>query len=180
MQVIKAQFDPFRSSAACSEGIEKVTLPSKVSPTVVAHDSVHEAIKDLKLSTSSSFVKKAESDAIPSTYKQALPKSPVYHVVPVKLQADLDDFLLQIYQGTFGIPCGGKIYCSSPGMDPVAWSLEKSTFLPRTLAQLACQDFKKEPTDSNTGVLSPQHSYASAHILQQIYFGSIVGAHVSL
>ncbi len=50
--------------------------------------------------------------------------------------------------------------------------------LPRTLAQLACQDFKKEPPDSNIAVLSPQYSYAS-HFLHQIYFGSIVGAHVS-
>jgi len=87
--------------------------------------------------------------------KQTLPDSPAYHAVPEKQQAVLHDFLLEIDQGTFGIPCGGKIYHSSPGMDPVAWPLEKSTLLPRTLAQLACQDFKKEPPDSNTGVLNP-------------------------
>jgi len=99
--------------------------------------------------------------------------------VPEKQQVILLDFLLSIDQGTFGILCGGKIYCSSPGMDYVSRSLEKSALLPRTLAQLACQDFKKGPPDSNTAVLSLQYSYAS-HILQQIYFGSIVGAHVSL
>ncbi len=50
-------------------------------------------------------------------------------------------------------------------------------FLPRTLAQLACQDFKKEPSDSSA-VPSPQSSYAS-HILQWLSFGSIIGAQVS-
>jgi len=70
MQVTNAQFDWFRSSAgACFEGHEKVTIPSKVPPiTVFAHDTVHETINDLKPSTSSSFAKEAESDAImPST-----------------------------------------------------------------------------------------------------------------
>jgi len=73
------------------------------------------------------------------------PESPAYHAVPEKQQAILHDFLLQIDQGSFGIPCGGKIYHSSPGMNPVAWSLKKSALLPRTLAQLACQDSRRCP-----------------------------------
>jgi len=57
----------------------------------------------------------------------------------------------------------------------VAWPMEKSSLLPsRTLAQLACQDFKKESPDSNAAVLSPQSSYA-LHMLQQLNFGRIIG-----
>jgi len=101
MQVTTAQFNWFRSSAACFEGNEKATTPSKVPPTVFAHDTVHEAINDLKPSTSSSFAKEAECDTImPSTTgicKQALPpESPAYHAVPEKQQAIFHDFLLQI------------------------------------------------------------------------------------
>jgi len=90
----------------------------------------------------------------------------------------LHDFLLKIDQGTFGIPCGGKVCHSSPGMDHVSWPLEKSAFLPRILAQLACQDFKKEPPDSIATLLSPQYSITSP-FLQQLNFGSIIGDQVS-
>jgi len=114
----------FRSSAACFEGIEKVTIPSKVSPIVFTDDTAHKAINHLKSSTGSIFAKEAECDTIiPSTTgicKHALPKSPAYHAVPEKQQAILHDFLLHIDQGTFGIPFGDKIYCSSAGMDPVS------------------------------------------------------------
>jgi len=96
--------------------------------------------------------------------KQTPPKSPANHAVPEKQQAILHEFLFHIDQGTFGILCGDKVCHPFPGMDHESWSLEKSTVLPRTLAQLACHDFKKEPPDRNTAVLSPQYSYAS-HIL---------------
>jgi len=77
--------------------------------------------------------------------EQTPPESSPYHVAPVKWQVILHNFICYVDQGTFGIPCGGKIYCSSPGMDPVAWPQEKLAHLLRTLAHLAHQDFKKEP-----------------------------------
>jgi len=82
-------------------------------------------------------------------------KSPTNHPVPVKQQDTLHDFFHYANQGTFDIPCGGKIYHPLPSMDPVAWPQEKSTCLPRTLAQLACQDSKKEPLDNFAIMLSP-------------------------
>jgi len=45
--------------------------------------------------------------------EQTPPKSPAYHVVPVKQHDTLHNFLQYINQGTFGIPCEGKVYCSS-------------------------------------------------------------------
>jgi len=51
--------------------------------------------------------------------------------------------------------------------------------MPRTLAQLACQEFKKEPPRPFAAVLSPQYSIASP-ILQQLNFGRIIGDQVSL
>jgi len=89
--------------------------------------------------------------------EQLLSEPPTYDPPPVKQQDVLYDFYRYIDQGTFGIPCRGKIYCPLPGMRPVAWPQEKSARLPRTLAQLACQDFKKEPPDNFAIVLSPQY-----------------------
>jgi len=92
----------------------------------------------LKPSTSCSCNKEAENTVLSSTsdiHKQAVSKSHVYHIMPEEQQAVLHDFLHCIDQGTFGIPCEAKIYRSSSGMDPVAWPLEKSAFLPRILAQ---------------------------------------------
>ncbi len=57
-----------------------------------------------------------------SLINQTPPESPTYEVAPVKQQDTLHNFFHYINQGTFGIPYGGKIYCSSPGMDPVAWA----------------------------------------------------------
>jgi len=57
--------------------------------------------------------------------KQKPPESSAYHAVPIEQQMTLHDFLLSINQGTFSIPCVDKIYCPLPGMDPVAWHLEK-------------------------------------------------------
>jgi len=88
---------------------------------------------------------------------QTPPESPTYKVAPVKQQDTLHNFSHYVNQGTFGIPCGGKIYRPSPGMDPVVWPQEKSTHLPRTLAQLAHQDFKKEPPDNFVIILNPQY-----------------------
>ncbi len=53
--------------------------------------------------------------------EQIPPKSPTYDFAPVKQQDTLHDFFHYVNQGTFSIPCGGKVYCPSPGMDPVAW-----------------------------------------------------------
>ncbi len=89
--------------------------------------------------------------------KQTPPEPPTYDFAPVKQQDTLHDFFHYINQGTFGIPYGGKIYHPLLGVDPVAWPQEKSAHLPRTLAQLACQDFKKEPLDSFAIMLSPQY-----------------------
>jgi len=63
-------------------------------------------------------------------------------------------------------------------MNHDSWLLEKPAFLPRTLAQLAWQNFKKELPDSHAAVLNPQSSYYS-HILQHLNFGNIIGAQVS-
>jgi len=98
-------------------------------------------------STNSGFAKDAEGNAAISqttgTYKHTMPKYHVHHVVAVKQQEILHDFLFRINQGTFGVPCGGRV-CHIPiGMNHVSWSMEKSTLLSRTLAQLACWDFKK-------------------------------------
>ncbi len=41
---------------------------------------------------------------------QTPPESPTYEVAPVKQQGTLYDFSFYIDQGTFGIPCRGKIY----------------------------------------------------------------------
>jgi len=80
--------------------------------------------------------------------KQPLSEPSTHDPPSVEQQDVLYDFYRYIDQGTFGIPCRGKIYCPSPGMHPVAWPQEKSAHLPRTLAQLAHQDFKKEPPDN--------------------------------
>jgi len=88
-------------------------------------------------------------------YKHTLSNYHVHHVVPVKQQDILHDFLFKINQGTFGIPCGGRVSQSSPGMNHVSLPMEKFAFLPRTLAQLACQNFKKKPCDSFAAVLTP-------------------------
>ena len=106
----------------------------------------------IDFSSASPDVKTVDSPLV-----QTPPKPPAYYAVPEKQQADFHDLLLLIDQGSFGIPCEGKIYCLSPGMNPVVWFLKKSALLPRTLAQLACQDFKKEPPDSFAPVLSPQY-----------------------
>jgi len=137
---------------------------------------------DLKPSSASSCcVKEAESNAVmPSItgiFKQALSKSHVHHVLPVEQQEVFHDFLLKIDKGTFGIPCGDKVCHASLGMNHVSFSGE-FYFLPRTLAQLACQGFKKEPSDSFAAVLSPQYPIAS-HTLQQLKFGRINGDNVS-
>jgi len=179
MKISKADFN----SVALYMEEEKVTIPpcpktrvvNATMPRNVTSSTVVTPAPMINFSSASPDVKAVDSPLV----KQTPPKSPAYHAAPEKQQADLYDLLLQIDQGSFGTPCGSKIYCFSPGLNPVVWFLEKSALLPRTLAQLACQDFKKEPPDSNTAVLSPQYSYAS-HILHQIYFGSIVGAHVSL
>jgi len=100
-----------------------------------------------------------------------------HHVVPVKQQEILHDF--PFFQGRFGIPCVGKVCHCSPRMNYVSLPIEKSALLPMTLAQLACQDFKKEPPDSYAAVQSPQSPYA-LHNLHQLNFGSIIGAEISL
>ncbi len=149
-----------------SYDFEHIVEKLSVHPSFKA-DSVHalaeapakavQAGIDLKPSTSSS-VKEAEIIAASSSFtcihKQTMAKSHVHHVVPVMQQEILHDFLLKINQGSFGIPCGGKVCHSSACMNHVSWPLESSV-LPRTLAQLACQDFKKEPPDSFATVLSP-------------------------
>ncbi len=107
---------------------------------------------DIKV-TNDLYIKDVNSPLV----KQTPPKVPTYKVAPVKQQDTLHNFFCYVDQGTFGIPCKGKIYCPLPGMDPVAWPHEKSTCLPRTLAQLAHQDFKKEPPDNFSIMLSPQY-----------------------
>jgi len=95
----------------------------KEAPTKHLH-----VVTDLKPSTSSSCVRKADHAVLSSTSgicKQAVSKSHDHHVVPVK-QEILQDFLLNVDQGTFGIPCGSKVCCSSPGMSHVSWPMEKS------------------------------------------------------
>ncbi len=101
-------------------------------------------------------------------------ETPTYNLPPVEQQDILHNFFHYIDQGTFGIPCGGKIYCPLPGMDPVAWPQEKSVCLPRTLAQLACQDFKKEPQDNFAIMPSPQYLIIPC-LLQQLVFGAFIG-----
>jgi len=63
-----------------------------------------------------------EIKAINSPFaKQPLSEPPTYNFPPVEQQGFLHDFYHYIDQGTFGIPCRGKIYCPSLGMDLVAW-----------------------------------------------------------
>ncbi len=96
-----------------------------------------------------------EIKAIESPFaKQPLPEAPTYDTLPVEQQHVLYNFFHYVDQGTSNIPCGGKIYHPSLNMDPVAWPHEKSACLPRTLAQLAHQDFKKEPLDNFAIMLS--------------------------
>jgi len=108
---------------------------------------------------STSCAKEAESNTVTSSttciHKQTMDKYHDHHVVPVKQQEILHDFLFRINQGTFCIPFGGKVCHHSPGMNYVSWPLGKSALFPRTLAQLTCQDFKKDPPGSNTAVPSP-------------------------
>jgi len=98
---------------------------------------------------STSCAKEAESNTVTSSttciHKQTMDKYHDHHVVPVKQQEILHDFLFRINQGTFRIPFGGKVCHHSPGMNHVSWPLGKSALFPRTLAQLTCQDFKKDP-----------------------------------
>jgi len=56
-----------------------------------------------------------------SLVEQPLSEPPTYNPPPVKQQDVLSDFYRYVDQGTFGIPCGGKIYCPLLGMDLVAW-----------------------------------------------------------
>jgi len=76
---------------------------------------------DMKLSTSSSCAKEMESNAgLSSTtciHKQTKAKYCGYHVVLVKQQEILHNFLFKVSRGTFGIPCEGKVCHSSPGMN---------------------------------------------------------------
>jgi len=101
-----------------------------------------------------------------------------YHdhdIVPVKQQEVLHDFLLKVNHGTFGIPCGGKVCHSSPGMNHVSWPMKKYVFLSRTLAQLACQDFKKELPDSNSCAKPPVFlcvTYSGTAQLWQYYWST--------
>jgi len=60
-------------------------------------------------------------------------------------------------------------------MDPVAWPREKSTRLPRTLARLARQDFKKEPPDNLAIILRPQYPIIP-YFLWQFNSGAFVGS----
>ncbi len=53
--------------------------------------------------------------------KQTLSEPPTYDPPSIKQQDILYDFYRYINQGTFGIPCRGKIYRPSPGIDLVAW-----------------------------------------------------------
>jgi len=60
--------------------------------------------------------------AVDSTLITQTPlEPPTYDLPPVEQQGFLHDFYHYINQGTFGIPCGGKIYHPSLGMNLVAW-----------------------------------------------------------
>jgi len=144
--------------------------PPCIQATVPVQD-VQSATSGKEPSTSSHSAKDAESNAMISSTtgscKHTMSKSHVHHVVPVKQQEILHDF--PFFKGRFGIPCGGKVCHPSPGMNHVSWPMEKSALLPRTLAQLACQDFKKEPPDSLATLVSPQfpliHNYCCSSTL---------------
>jgi len=142
----------------------KTRLVDATIPRNVTSSTVVTPAPMIDFSSASQDVKAVDSPLV----KQTPPKSTAYQAVPEKQQEVLHDFLLHIDQGSFGILCGGKIYCPSPGLNHAVWFLEKSTLLPRTLAQLACQDFKKEPPDRITAVPSPQYPIAS-HILHLFY-----------
>ncbi len=151
-QVTRDEFNKFRSSNFDHAAEKSTVHPSfKADSTCIQTTIPTESMKvatDMKPSTS--CVKEAESNAVLSSTtgicKHTISKSHVHHVVPVRKQQEiLHDFLFRINQDTIGIPCGGKVCHPSSGMKDVSWPLEKSALLPRTLAQLACQDFKKEP-----------------------------------
>ncbi len=88
---------------------------------------------------------------------QTPPEPPTYDFTPVEQQGTLHNFFHHVNQGTSSIPCEGKIYHPLPSMDLVAWPREKSACLPRTLAQLTHQDFKKQPPDNFAIMLSLQY-----------------------
>ncbi len=84
---------------------------------------------DVKI-TDNPEIKAAEHPLV----EQSLSEPPTYNPSPVEQEDTLHDFFHYVNRGTFGIPCGGKIYCPLLGMDLVAWPQEKSACLPRTLA----------------------------------------------
>ncbi len=174
MEISKADFN----SVALYMEEEKLTIPCRtmeshantIKPRNVTSVATVTPTPTIDYSSASPDVKVIDTSDIKATdvpeikavnsplVDQTVPKSPTYYeVAPVKQQDTLHDFFHYIDQGTFGIPCRGKIYCPLPGMDPVAWPREKSACLPRTLAQLARQDFKKEPPDGFAIMLSPQY-----------------------
>ncbi len=129
-----------------------VTLPPTISSSSASSDV--KVINDLDVDiTNDLYIGAVDSPPIEQTPSEP----PTYNLAPVEQQDTLHDFSRYVNQGTFSIPCRGKIYCPLPGMDPVAWPREKSARLPRTLAQLARQDFKKEPPDNFAIMLSPQY-----------------------
>jgi len=98
-----------------------------VMPTL-AIDSMS-ASPDVKVINATDVKVKDDPDieANNSTLVAQMPSEPpTYDLSPVEQQDIMHDFFHYISQGTFGIPCGGKIYRPSPGMDPVAWPREKS------------------------------------------------------
>ena len=151
-QVTRDEFNRFRSSNFDHAAQKSTVHPSfKVDSACIQTTFPAESTKVASnMKPPTSCVKEAESNAFESSTtgscKHTISKSHVHHVVPVKQQEILHDF--PFFKGRFGIPCGGKVCHYSPGMNHVSWPLEKSALLPRTLAQLGCQDFKKEPPDS--------------------------------
>ncbi len=187
MEISKADFN----SVTLYMEEEKVTIPHHTkeshvdankpkNETSIAMVTSTSMINYLNASPDIKVIDGPEIEAVNnSLVEQTPPKSPTYEAAPVKQQDTLHNFLCYVDQGTFGIPCKGKIFHSSPYMDSVAWPQEKSAHLPRTLAQLAHQDFKKEPPNGIAAMLHPQYPIVPC-ILQPYYFGSIIGTHVFL
>ncbi len=137
-QVTRDEFNSFRCSTDFDNVAEKLTVHPNFK---VDSDFVQgEAFKNAAVAND---VKHSVYTRFANGYYQ-------HHIKPARQLEPLHYLLHMIDQGNFGVSYGVKD-------DPLPhdlrnyshWPLDKSASLPRTLVQLACQDFKKESPDNH-------------------------------
>jgi len=147
-QVTRDEFNSFRCSTDFDNVAEKLTVHPNFK---VDSDFVQgEAFKNAAVAND---VKHSVYTRFANGYYQ-------HHIKPARQLEPLHYLLHMIDQGNFGVSYGVKD-------DPLPhdlrnyshWPLDKSASLPRTLVQLACQDFKKEPPDNHA--LLPGFQFAT-------------------